>query len=333
VRDSTFSGNYVSRGSQPTAGGAIVIYPDCEAEITGSTFSGNGAGLAFGKGGAIHVEGQLTLTNSTFTGNSAAFQGGALSILAGASVTATNVTIAGNTTDATNGLGAGFYVAGFLTLANSIISNNSPNGNCYLYGSTGSITDGGGNIRFPASDTSCVGDVGDPLLSTLRDNGGPTLTMALLPGSAAIGKVAGANGCGVGVSVDQRGASRPGTESGRCSVGAFEHTHTDSTGSDSRCFIATAAFGSWQEKHVRLLRHFRDRYLLATAPGRAFVDWYYRVSPGYAARIARNDTLRAWTRAALLPVYGLAWMAIHWHIGLGLCALGGLGLITSRRKT
>ena len=42
------------------------------------------------------------------------------------------------------------------------------------------------------------------------------------------------------------------------------------------CFIATAAFGSRQERNVRVLREFRDRRLLTSKTGRAFVRWYYR---------------------------------------------------------
>ena len=45
------------------------------------------------------------------------------------------------------------------------------------------------------------------------------------------------------------------------------------------CYIATAAFGSPLEGHVEILRQFRDKYLVSTSPGRAFVAAYYRYSP------------------------------------------------------
>ena len=77
--------------------------------------------------------------------------------------------------------------------------------------------------------------------------------------------------------------------------------------SGSGCFIATAAYGSYLEPHVMVLRHFRDEVLLQSAWGRAFVGWYYRTSPPIADWIRGRQWARATVRALLAPlVYGLA---------------------------
>lgn len=89
------------------------------------------------------------------------------------------------------------------------------------------------------------------------------------------------------------------------------------TGSGFFCFIATAAYGSYLEPEVALLRGFRDRFLLTNVPGRAFVDWYYRVSPPIAEFIAEREWARALVRGLLTPVVytirypapaGFAWL-------------------------
>jgi len=47
------------------------------------------------------------------------------------------------------------------------------------------------------------------------------------------------------------------------------------------------------EPHVKVLREFRNRFLLSKSVGRAFVDLYYEYSPPVADLIAKKDTLRA----------------------------------------
>jgi len=76
------------------------------------------------------------------------------------------------------------------------------------------------------------------------------------------------------------------------------------------CFIATAAFGSRQEKHVQILRNFRDYYLLQNSAGKAFVKFYYQASPPFADFIAHHEGLRFLTRWALMPVVGIAYLTI-----------------------
>jgi len=101
-------------------------------------------------------------------------------------------------------------------------------------------------------------------------------------------------------------------------------------GGGGGCFIATAAFGSPLAPQVRLLREFRDRYLLTNGPGRLFTAAYYRISPPLAEMVGNSEILRAIVRAGLVPVIG--WTALFmWSPVLGLViplACGGLGTRT-----
>jgi hypothetical protein len=76
------------------------------------------------------------------------------------------------------------------------------------------------------------------------------------------------------------------------------------------CFIATAAFGSSLHPYVATLREFRDRILLTSRPGAAFVDWYYRISPPIADTLQRSDSLKAGVRILLLPLIGLSFLCL-----------------------
>lgn len=107
----------------------------------------------------------------------------------------------------------------------------------------------------------------------------------------------------------------------------------DSVSGQGGCFIATAAFGSPFERHVKVLREFRDRYLLTNPVGQAFVRWYYRHSPQYASVIANNNILKTAARTALLPLYGVAFMALKGVFAYLVFGLGLLLLFALRRKT
>jgi hypothetical protein len=76
------------------------------------------------------------------------------------------------------------------------------------------------------------------------------------------------------------------------------------------CFIATAAFGSYLDPYVQVLRAFRDTILMANSLGRAFVRFYYRISPPIADFISRSQGLKAATRIALMPAIGFSFLSL-----------------------
>jgi len=72
------------------------------------------------------------------------------------------------------------------------------------------------------------------------------------------------------------------------------------------CFIATAAYGSYLHHNVKILRQFRDEWLLTNSIGSALVSFYYTNSPPVSEIIRRHESLRAAVRLVLTPlVYGV----------------------------
>jgi hypothetical protein len=95
------------------------------------------------------------------------------------------------------------------------VANSPSGGNC-----SGPHADEGGNLQYPGTDCEATIPSADPLLGPLQNNVGPTETMALQPGSAAIDAAVDAN-C---PATDQRGVVRP--QGPHCDIGAFELVQT-----------------------------------------------------------------------------------------------------------
>ena len=183
LMDSTISGNTARAFGPPCVGfGGGIFSFGGTATVTNSTISGN---AAFALGGGIGNDGGGTLTviNGTISENSAAFVfGGGISNSPGAALIVTNSTMSGNSAPRGGTIDNG----GTTTIGDTVLNAGASGGTI----SNGTVTSLGYNI---ASDDgggflTATGDQinTNPLLSPLQDNGGPTFTHALLPGSPAI---------------------------------------------------------------------------------------------------------------------------------------------------
>lgn len=178
------------------------------ATLVSSTISGNRTRGEYPLGGGISTNGVLTISNSTISGNFGNY-GGAIS----GTATLVNSTVAENEGGHDEGY-PGEALWGTFTLYNTLLSNVFPGShNC-----SATIIDGGNNL---ANDATCEGipDTLAGLDPLLADNGGPTLTHALLPGSNAIDL---AGDCGL--ETDQRGFPR---DDGACDSGSVEFSQGD----------------------------------------------------------------------------------------------------------
>ena len=191
--DSTVSGN--------TAGTGGGLYDNASAtstSVVNSTLTGNTATTSTG-GGIDNESGMLTITDSTFSGNSAATGGGGVYSY----YTAANAGTINGTIVAANSGGDLQPKAGFFSGSNDLIGDGSDQ---YSLMNT---QDGSATVLL------------SPLLSQLGNFGGPTQTLALLPGSVAIDNGAAfQDSNGNNITADQRGVAR--TQGLAPDIGEFE---------------------------------------------------------------------------------------------------------------
>jgi len=219
--DSLVSGNRAvidpgsSYGSYDTGGG---LFTDNGASIDRSTIVGN---YTDGTGGGITSHGSLLVTNSTLSGNTAKDKsGGGLFLRTGDVSVVRNSTITLNVAP----IGGGTYVSGTATslhLESTIVSGNS-SASAADIGSRAPVTVIGANnlIVAAGAEVTLPADTlrNDPHLKPLANNGGPTPTHALPPGSPAIDH--GNNAASL--DTDQRGSGFPRSIGGAPDIGAFE---------------------------------------------------------------------------------------------------------------
>jgi hypothetical protein len=202
-------GTATGGGSDGTGGDAYggAIYSEGGVFLTNCTIYGNyaggGAGNGFSSGGGIYnYSTMLNLINCTIAQNTAFSGTGGGVYDGGATGIYRHTTIASNSASS----GGGLYVSG-ADMGNTIVAANDAG--------TGRDMQGG----YVSSDYNFIGwgngwyNIGpldhtfitaDAMLGPLQNNGGPTPTMALLPGSPAID-----SGKSFGIMVDQRGRTRP----------------------------------------------------------------------------------------------------------------------------
>ncbi|MBF0190917.1 MAG: Ig-like domain-containing protein [Magnetococcales bacterium] len=87
------------------------------------------------------------------------------------------------------------------------------------------------------------------------------------------------------------------------------------------CFIATAAYGSYEAPYVKLLREFRDEYLLTNEAGTWFVEQYYAHSPAAADWLREHDTWKSVVRVLLLPLIGMSWLLLNGTLSMTIALL------------
>jgi len=233
--------NATISGNSTTYAGGGLLNGGGDLRLINSTVSNNTSTWSIG-GGAYNAS-SMEVTNSTISGNLAKTSGGGIANKGIMSLD--NVTIAYNSATENSGGGIFIYEQGLIDLSNTLLAGNTVSGtsnNCSV--PVGSMTSYGYNLTDGTNTCNLdgIGDktVGNAYLGPLQDNGGPTLTHALLTDSPAIdaGDPAGCKVAGGTRTLlnDQRSFLRPVDADSdgyaRCDIGAFEFGASAGPGSD-----------------------------------------------------------------------------------------------------
>jgi hypothetical protein len=211
----------VSNNQAKWSGGGVYAFQNSTTNVVRSTISGN---VSNDVGGGIRSLGKFTILDSTVSGNRATgWHGGAI-FHTDSDMTITNSTIANNIGPdwAPSAVFIGSFNAAVPTMkiTNTIITGNQWYA-CDHWTGANVLTSGGHNL---VQGDTCNSGSPDPTdiitpnagIGPLADNGGPTWTHALLPGSPAID----AGDPAACSATDQRGVTRP--QGAQCDIGAYE---------------------------------------------------------------------------------------------------------------
>jgi hypothetical protein len=223
----------------------------------------------------------VTITGTKFTGATVVTVGGtavtSFVVNSDTSITATTPAGTAGVKDVSVGTGTG---SGLFTYQNPTITSISPTSGATAGGNVVTIT----GTNFTGATSVTFG--GTPVTSFVVKSD-TSITATTPAGTEGVKDVA--VGTGTGNSLYTYVVTAGGSVSA-------------SNPSKSGCFIATAAYGSYLDPHVMVLRNFRDNVLLQSEIGTAFVNFYYKHSPPIADFIAQHDTLKLVFRFALTPL-------------------------------
>ncbi len=217
INNSTVSNNSATHGAgvcnDGRMKGATLL------QITNTTLNNNSA--TYDAGAILNIadtKGTATLSNCTISGNFASAYGGGINNVAG--LTISNSTLSDNSANFGGSIAIGNPVT--VSIADTVLKAGKTGGNIFNDGgiiiSRGynvSSDDAGGYLTGPGDQINT-----DPLLGALQDNGGPTLTHALLPDSPAIDT--GDPNFTPPPNYDQRGLGFDRIVNGRIDIGSFE---------------------------------------------------------------------------------------------------------------
>ncbi len=224
-------------GNSAASGGGIASLFGGNAMVSDSTLFSNSATVS--GGGIASTDANVTVSDSTLSGNSSLYGGGIETGING-ETTVSDSTLSDNSATYGGGIECAF---GNVLLHNTLIAGNLNGGKpSDISGTLENSSDynliGDGSGGLSAANHNVLGSSAspiNPLLAPLGNYGGPTQTLALLPGSPAID----AGSSTYGGSTDQRGMERVGAPD----IGAFESqgsTLAVSSGNNQNAFPNTA---------------------------------------------------------------------------------------------